>query len=298
MTITLRKKKNKPILTKSKYIFLKEIWGKPKPSEPRKNKATEQPEITQQNKKPRNENWKWNKTSESIEKIIDNKPKEKENNIEKEGWQDPVDWNKVLVEHRNRLEQETLERVNRYKKQNKKHESWELYRLCKKFLEQNNEKWNKKKEQDEIERNRIQQLEQARIKAISTMQKVVEKEQNRKLEMLPTDILRKAIMEQAKEEKLEIKMAKEPFWKLRTTERKIEQTKEISEIRKLEKRKETVTKVLEMERKKLMEQEQEIKNTKTRNNKSKKNNKEENIRKLRKVGEIWTTYRWITEYIQ
>ena len=92
------------------------------------------------------------------------------------------------MEHRNRLEQEALERVNRYKKQAQKHESWELYRLCKKFLEQNNEKWNKKKEQDEIERNRIQQLEQARIKAISTMQKVVEKEQNRKLEMLPTDI--------------------------------------------------------------------------------------------------------------
>ena len=28
------------------------------------------------------------------------------------------------------------------------------------------------------------------------------------------------------------------------------------------------------------------------------NKKEENIRKLRKVGEIWTTYRWITEHIQ
>ena len=47
-----------------------------------------------------------------------------------------------------------------------------------------------------------------------------------------------------------------------------------------------------------MEQEQEIRTTKLRNNKSKKRNKEENIDKLRKVGEIWTTYRWITEYIQ
>ena len=91
-------------------------------------------------------------------------------NIGKEGWQDPVDWNKILVEHRNRLEQEALERVNRYKKQAQKHESWELYRLCKKFLEQNNEKWNKRKEQDEIERSRIQRLEQARIKGISTRQ--------------------------------------------------------------------------------------------------------------------------------
>ena len=47
-----------------------------------------------------------------------------------------------------------------------------------------------------------------------------------------------------------------------------------------------------------MEQEQEIRTTKLRNNKSKKRNKEENIENLRKVGEIWTTYRWITEYIQ
>ena len=202
------------------------------------------------------------------------------------------------MEHRNRLEQEALERVNRYKKQAQKHESWELYRLCKKFLEQNNEKWNKRKEQDEIERSRIQRLEQARIKGISTRQKKFEKEQNKKLEMLPTDILRQVEMEQAKEEKLELNMAKESLWKLRTTERKIEQTKEITEIRKLEKRKETVTRVLEMEKKKLMEQEKEIRTTKLKNNKSKKRNKEENIEKLRKVGEIWTTYRWITEYIQ
>ena len=180
MIITLRKKKNQSRLVPSKseqsgakrrkindqeYISMKEIWGKPKASVPKKNKATEQPEITQQNKKPRNENWNWNKTSESTKKTtvrltncrtIENKPKEIENNIGKEGWQDPVDWNKILVEHRNRLEQEALERVNRYKKQAQKHESWELYRLCKKFLEQNNEKWNKRKEQDEIERNRIQ----------------------------------------------------------------------------------------------------------------------------------------------
>ena len=56
-------------------------------------------------------------------------------------------------------------------------------------------------------------------------------------------------------------MAKESLWKLRTTERKSEQTKEISEIRRLEKRKETVTKVLEMEKKKLLEQKQKIRTT-------------------------------------
>ena len=108
MIITLRKKKNKSRLVPSKgersgakrrkindqeYISMKEIWGKPTPSVPKKNKATEQPEITQQNKKPRNENWNWNKTSESTKKTtvrltncrtIENKPKEIENNIGKE----------------------------------------------------------------------------------------------------------------------------------------------------------------------------------------------------------------------
>ena len=244
MIIMLRKKKNKARLIPSKseptgakrrkindqeYISIKEIWGKPKQSEPVKNKATEQPEITQHNKKARKENWNWNKIPESTEeptvrlthcRTVENKPKKIENNVGKEGWQDLVDWNKVILEHRNRLEQEMLEIVNRYKKQNQKHESWELYRLCKRFLEQNNEKWNKRKEQEEIERNRIQRLEQARIKGISTRQKAFEKEQNEKLTMLPADILRKVEMEQAKEEKLELKMAKESLLKLRTTERK------------------------------------------------------------------------------
>merc|ERR1712105_220500 len=149
-----------------------------------------------------------------------------------------------MGEHRTRMEQKATETINRFKKQKQKHESWELYRLCKKFLEENNAKWNKRKEQEEIERNRIARLEEARIKGITARYKIFTKKQNEKVGKLPTEIKEKVEMEQKKEEKLELKRAKESLWKLRNTEKKFEQTPEITEIKKLERRKETVTKDL------------------------------------------------------
>ena len=109
-------------------------------------------------------------------------------------------------------------------------------------------------------------------------------------------------MEQAKQEKLELKRAKESLWKLRNTENKMEQTQEILEINKLEKKHEIMEQVLEKYKKELMEQEENIRkqtnninNPKQTKNKTKK---QENYDKKKKLGEIWTTYRWITEYLE
>ena len=56
------------------------------------------------------------------------------------GWQEPVDWDKRLEEHRKRIVQEEQERNSRLERQEKKTKSWELYRLCKNYLEENNSK--------------------------------------------------------------------------------------------------------------------------------------------------------------
>ena len=57
----------------------------------------------------------------------------------KDVWADPVDWDKVLLEHRTRQKKEATDIINRFIKQKQKH------RLFKNFLEQNDVKWNKRR---------------------------------------------------------------------------------------------------------------------------------------------------------
>ena len=82
----------------------------------------------------------------------------------------------------------------------------------------------KRKEQEIIEKYWITRLEKAKNKGITSPQKIFEKEQNKRIEELPENFKKKVEQEQAKEERLELKRAKESLCKLRTTEKKIEQT--------------------------------------------------------------------------
>ena len=68
----------------------------------------------------------------------------------------------------------------------------------------------------------------------------------------------------------------------------------MKEIEKLEKRKEMVENVLQKYKTTLMEQEKEIRKQ-PRNKTTNKNNKQ--TTKTTKLGEIWTVYRWITEFL-
>ena len=43
----------------------------------------------------------------------------------------------------------------------KKEKSWQLYKLCKEYLEENSEDWRKRKIQREHKKNRIARLEKA-----------------------------------------------------------------------------------------------------------------------------------------
>ena len=65
------------------------------------------------------------------------------------------DWEKVLREHRERIENETKEREKKIEKKEIKEKSWELYIECKGFLEANEKNWEKHRIEREQELKRI-----------------------------------------------------------------------------------------------------------------------------------------------
>ena len=79
------------------------------------------------------------------------------------------------------------------------------------------------------------------------------------------------------------------MWKLRGKENKLRETEEVLYIRKLDKKTEQVVRLLEKEKKRLLSREKNIRTSiKNWENKTKKQDL---------LAEVWTTYRWITEYL-
>ena len=86
-------------------------------------------------------------------------------------WEEPPDWDKVLSEHRKRIEQEEQDRNMRLEKQRRKKESWELYNTCKEYLENNNKFWRTRKDTRKEENKRTERLHEARIRTKIARQK-------------------------------------------------------------------------------------------------------------------------------
>ena len=71
------------------------------------------------------------------------------------------DWDKIIREHRNTIVQEDEGRTENVETEKEREQSWELYRLCKNFLEEKSEAWRTRKIQREHEKNRQERLEKA-----------------------------------------------------------------------------------------------------------------------------------------
>ena len=112
----------------------------------------------------------------------------------------------------------------------------------------------------------------------------LEQEQEKRIMKLPHQIQRELELEQRKEEKKELKRAKETLYKLRNAEKKIQNTPEIENIRKLEKKNEIVTKLLEQKKTELMEQERRIRTTINVKTSKDKNKKIDNEKKRKVLG--------------
>ena len=310
-------------MQKGEYVRIQEIWSKPETSKPKKNPAelehckeqppnnkhrneshrpasgspstgTPEPSVGQTNKKTQcqsklktcGQNILTN--IRTIEKVVE--VPETNKNLEFGG---EVDWEKVLREHKERIEKEENDRNNKLEQQSRKVDSWKLYNLCKQFLEENSPHWNKRRELQIEENQRLERLEIAKSKSTRTKNKERPKKWEKKfqegLEKVPVEDREQQEAETRLLRKRELQVAKQNLWKLRTKEKKLIETEEVLEIRSMEKKAEQVFSLLEKEKNRLMVREQNVR-------KSIKNGKEP-IKKQKLLAEIWTTYRWITEYL-
>ena len=330
MIIQLRKQRNKarlmPIkgenlstkrrkLNNTEYVRIQEIWGKPEISKPKKNQA-EQDHCQNQppNKKHRTESHRPASGSPSTgtpapsigenieetqcqykreisgqnEKIVE----VTETNKDLE-FGEKVDWEKVLREHKEHIEKEEKDRNNRLEQQSKKVDSWKLYNLCKDFLEENSTHWNKRREQQIEENKRLERLEIARSKSLKSKENERTKQWEKKfkegLEKVPVNTREQQETEIRLQQKRELQMAKQNLWKLQNKEKKLVETEQVVEIRNMDKKAEQVFSLLEKEQNRLMLREKNVRTS--------IKNKKDPAKKQKLLAEIWTTYRWITEYL-
>ena len=140
-------------------------------------------------------------------------------------WEQPRDWDKVLTEHRERMEQEERELNERLEKQRRKEQGWQLYNICKQELENNSAIWKKRKEKQIEENKRLERLERARTKQRIYRDRIENKKWEEKLqqglEKVPKQELVQDEKLMARQEKLELQRARENLWKLRGRENKL-----------------------------------------------------------------------------
>ena len=123
------------------YVTIQEVWGRPQVSEPRtrtpdehqsepKNKKCK----TQENERTQSQ-YMYENSGQNLIKLrnietLNNIVEGPEENLELE---EKRDWDKVLREHKQRIEQEEQEKTRLLDKQRKKTEGWKLYNLWKSF---------------------------------------------------------------------------------------------------------------------------------------------------------------------
>ena len=148
-----------------------QLWGQPIVSEQQKNVRNEEQEIERNTKRTR--------TSSPVREQDQNKSTTVEEVIECD------DWNTRFIEYRKEILREQEEKAERLVVKEKKEQSWELYRLCKNFLENNSEDWRKRKEQRENEKNRVLRLEKAGILSRKAKLEAIERNVKLGMERIP-----------------------------------------------------------------------------------------------------------------
>ena len=153
---------------------------------------------------------KIRRQEESLRKVM------RENTTEYE----VIDWDEKIRIHRKEIEREESEDEERRERAAKKEKSWELLRLCKKYILENGRTWkiNKEDRQDELKKN---------IRLIKVAEKKEEMRKNliqKKLTecwlQLPEKEKHKFRGEEERRKRLELKEVKENLWKWRTRQDK------------------------------------------------------------------------------
>ena len=222
-------------INNNEYVTIEENWGPPVRTTPKK-KPREQDDTA----KPTSKRTRT-KTEQGIIRLsnirtVENKIVEVEVDAMKENieWEQPRDWDKVLTEHRERMEQEERELNERLEKQRRKEQGWQLYNICKQELENNSAIWKKRKEKQIEENKRLERLERARTKQRIYRDRIENKKWEEKLQQGLEKVPKQELVQDekltARQEKLELQRARENLWKLRSKENKLTETKQVKEI--------------------------------------------------------------------
>ena len=300
---TLHPRKKQKIDEENAFISIRNSWGQPPPSAPKKH-TSNQEENTQLRKKQR--------IGETLTNIVTLEDRVIEGESISEFEIVNINWEEHLENHRIRIETEAKEREKQIEKKEKKEKSWELYNRCKNFLEENDKDWEKRKIEREIEKKKIERLSLANSKQENLRMKVKERklaeEINKGLETMPTDRRNKLEQEENRKRKQELIETKKSLWKLRGKEKKkiIRKSEHVEKLEKLEKMEEKlyqIEKILEevkeQDRKKKEEQ-RERKSKEVaewRKKLRKKEEKEKQEEKERIISERWAIQKWITKFI-
>ena len=325
---TLRKQRNKDRMVapteppskrrklENSYINMKQAWGEPEKSEARKvtrqELEQEKSQLTSQesplpppNKKSR---------QEKLTNIVTLQDKVVEGPIEDLEWEEKIDWEEHLKKHREEIEKITEEREKRIKIKEDKEKSWELYNICRNFLEENSEDWEKNKKKRQEEKNRLERLELAKSKQRNSQINHVKRKIEEGMKRLPGEDRKRLEEDEKKRERLEIQKTKKELWKLRRKEKKITKNQipeSLKEIQKTTSKLEKFTYILEkVKRKEELEKERKIKqaeieeklrkilNEKRLKKIQKEKENKERLKKIEKIQEKWALMRWVTAFIE
>ena len=288
-------------LETTEYVTIEEIWGEPEYTEPEKRKDTTEQE--QESKRQRTTGPRPPRGSPSPGKelyggirltnlrTVERTIQAPERNAEQE-----EEWEKKIKEHREQILKEEREKMARLEKQKKKEESWELYRLCKEFLEENSVEWEQRRKEREREQERLERVTRAKNKTRIAQLKLLRKNVDEGLKKLPIRDREQIENEEKRKEREQLKQTKQDLWKLRKKEKKCPMSDSLKEIRTLAQKAVKITEILKKEKQR--EQEQKEKEQKEKELKrTREQEKITRIEKQKKLQEKWAMYRWITEYI-
>ena len=145
-------------INEDQYISIREKWGHPQKSSPKKKKMEEHPEDKPDKKVRKNQPEEVLTNLRRIpDKIIEGTAKT-EFEIE------ITDWEKRMEEHKKRIEKEATERIEKIEKKTVKEKCWQLYKECQKFLEENERTWEIEKLEREAEGKKKERIAEAKMK--------------------------------------------------------------------------------------------------------------------------------------
>ena len=320
---TLRKQRNKERMTTTQeparkrrkldnnsYQNIKQAWGEPTRTDQKKTSRQEMENfqvpvqvIPPPSKKKRHEDPI--NLSGIKNQIIEGQDVETE---------EKIDWEENIRKHREKIEKETEEKERNIKQKEDKEKSWELYNLCKGYLEENSEDWEKRKAKRIEDRNRQERLQLARSKQRKGQINIIKERIEEGMKRIPLEERKKMEDNEKKNERLEIQRTKQDLWKLRKKEKRITRSTlpaTLTEIQKLTSKLEKITYILKEERRKdalenerktkqreIEEKQRKMMDEKRRKRLQKEREKKERFEKIEKVKERWAMMRWVTEFIE